>query len=526
MRPTDVSEDQLAFIGSEILKWRGDLLEPTAFQKAIQDTCPILAAPARSDVSDDMAYCFRLAQMRDFWDSWDGSFGRQGPRPNVAAVKATMSTLAMSGIGAYLQQAHGRLKVDTSLQEVFAALGGGTFNTGSYPTIARNLERLSGSLPRLAMEANIAMLKELRQLHPKGGVGKRLLIDGFPVPAWCQQRGAGDRNDPMYARREALLSARTPEASFRYMAYSKGGKIDIAPYEPRANGLPAGHHKWWRGYYLVMIADQATGLPLVWTLISGRYDEAAAIVPLLSRLHSLWPDIGAELIAGDSAWAEEEWCRVCEVDYGIAPIFRLKPSQASKRREELKPGQSRDGSVVAMTGRGQLICSSHERPLDFHSAEVPSRLGLRPGQSSPEGSFRVRGEAPMHGHRTQLRPNSCGRLSLRMSTSWRRLTRYPHHPHGDPKRYAMREAMLLRLNQIEGIGNRLKSGLHLGSEGETRTRILSYSTVEGLFGLGCLSMTALALADQRIQLGIDEPLTAPNVLQLFPAAEADVEVAA
>lgn len=65
--------------------------------------------------------------------------------------------------------------------------------------------------------------------------------------------------------------------------------------------------------------------------------------------------------------------------------------------------------------------------------------------------------------------------------------------------------MQARLNQVEGFFNRLKSGLHLGGEDETRTRLLDRATYEALFSLGALSLTALAVADQRIALGSDVP---------------------
>jgi hypothetical protein len=74
-----------------------------------------------------------------------------------------------------------------------------------------------------------------------------------------------------------------------------------------------------------VIADQVTGLPLVWTVHDASMDEARAIVPLLSFLFSLWPECPAKTIAGDSAWDENEWCRLCEVDYGIHPIFCRHP---------------------------------------------------------------------------------------------------------------------------------------------------------------------------------------------------------
>jgi hypothetical protein len=56
----------------------------------------------------------------------------------------------------------------------------------------------------------------------------------------------------------------------------------------------------------------------------------------------------------------------------------------------LEPGQSRDGSILGFTHEGQLICQ-HGSPLRYHSADVPGRAKLAPGQSNEEGAFRLRG---------------------------------------------------------------------------------------------------------------------------------------
>lgn len=164
---------------------------------------------------------------------------------------------------------------------------------------------------------------------------------------------------------------------------------------------------------------------------------------------------------------------------------------------------SRDGSIRAYTPLGQLVCNRHGKRLLYDTVSRPSRDGLRPGQPTDQRQFRLRGGCT-HTTTGDGRPcEPCGRLGLRMMLDWRRLTRYPHHPHGDPRRYAMRQAMLARLNQAESFFNRLKSGLLLATEGEGRTRLRSRESVEALISVGCLGMTALMLADQRIQHGID-----------------------
>jgi hypothetical protein len=87
-------------------------------------------------------------------------------------------------------------------------------------------------------------------------------------------------------------------------------------------------------------------------------------------------------------------------------------------------------------------------------------------------------------------------LTLKAMEDWSRLTRYPHHPHGDKKKYAMRQALLVRLNHVESLWNRMKSG-GLGNGGAKRIRTLPVDTIEAAMSLRMLSFTGLALADQR-----------------------------
>jgi hypothetical protein len=98
-----------------------------------------------------------------------------------------------------------------------------------------------------------------------------------------------------------------------------------------------------------------------------------------------------------------------------------------------------------------------------------------------------------------------------MQADWSALTRYPHHDHGDPKKHAWREALLVRLNGIEGLWNRLKSA-GLGTQGANRPRVLEMEKVEMLLSLNLLSMSALMLVDQRKQKGLPVNAVPPIAL--------------
>jgi hypothetical protein len=106
-----------------------------------------------------------------------------------------------------------------------------------------------------------------------------------------------------------------------------------------------------------------------------------------------------------------------------------------------------------------------------------------------------------------------------MQIDWSALTRYPHYPQGNPRDYAMREALLVRVNQVDSLFNRLESG-HLATAGATRTRVLAKETVEALISLRLLSFTALTLADERIQKGVGVSLPNGPLAPTHPVASA------
>jgi hypothetical protein len=522
--PGDLNEQQLQYVYAEVLKRRPDF-EPTLFAEAMQKTVPILAAPKITNVVADTETVFSQPEMLEFWRSWQGPQHEKGSDINYSGAKALAFTIGFKGTSAHFEEAHENLEANAKLQAVFdrveaaISISGvlGSFRLPPYSSAMRHVNSAGPACWLEAMKANIEMVKEIRKLNPGKGVGERLLIDGCPIAAWVQQKSG--RKDP---EREAALRKRAPEAGFRMYTFSKSAKGDIDPTQALKPALEGGLSKAWRGYLLVVIADQATGLPLVWTVIDAATDEAAAIVGLLSDLYRLWPDCPAICIAGDSAYDEDPWCRLAEVEYGLAPIFRLHPSHHNSPRPTFKNGESRDGSVLKISGEGHLYCARHGKPLAYDTVDRPPRrqkngTPLRPGQTSAENEFRIRA---ICSHDEPGKP-PCGKLGLRAQINWSALTRIPHHALGRPKLYAFRQAMLVRLNGVEGIFNRLKSR-NLGTQGAGRPRVVNKETVEALLSVSLLSMTALTLADQRAQHGITHtlpsPTTAPAATSGAPAA--------
>jgi hypothetical protein len=493
-RPDQLSEEQLAWIGLELMKTRADFTpaEGDLYLKAMADTTPILAAPRleRAKLHEDLALIWSQKEMRRLWADLEGPVGLRGPKTDYFTAKALMAVMGTAGISAHADDNFAELHA--GLGGVFAALDGGPRELGSYQSALRNMPRLADTIR--VISANVRMVAALADLLPGRGIGERLLIDGMGTPAWVRQVGKGKTD-----KQEAFRRRNNPHAGARAYMHTAGGKRDVSSGDKGEKVLSIG--KFWRGYYTVVIADQVTGLPLVWTVHDASMDEARAIVPLLSLLFGLWPDCPAKTIAGDSAWDENEWCRLCEVDYGIHPIFRRHPNIAPPPVANF----SRDGTVSAITAEGRLICSRHGRELDFSGAQVSGRNGLVPGKTSNESGFRVRGTCKA----------GCGQLGLGMKADWNLVTFYPHYSSGTgagAQRFAMREALLTRLNQMEGIFERVQIGRKLGTDGADRTRIRDLGAHEMLLGLGFASMTAATLADQRRQLGVHVDVLDPGAV--------------
>ncbi len=502
-RPTDLSEEQLAFVMIEVSKRRDNKswLDPDFLLKALADTTPVVAAPKleRGKLADDLELIWSQPEMRSFWNRWDGIRANHGPAPDFATGRGLAMVMGMSGISSHADDAYAELTGNSELWTLVQRL------SGSLPRTPQSYENATKQLPRLecrqeALRTNVAMVKALAQLYPGRGIGERLMIDGMAVPAWCAQRPKGET-----AKQEETHRRLCPEAGPRAITYTKNGKRNVKAGERGSAGSFMRKGKFWRGYYLVCIADQATGLPLVWTTVDANIDEAQAIVPLLSDLARFWgDDFSPELIAGDSAWDEDFWCRMLEVDYGIHPIFRLHRKDTVANVLD----HSRDATVGSMTPHGQLVCAAHRKAMAMIGTELAQRIvlpggrPLRPGQTTKETAFRVRAECS----------KGCGRLGMQMQADWSRLTHYPHHGAGGvavKQRYAMRQAMLTRLNGMEGIWQRLQNGKKIGTKDADRTRIRDKAGHDLLVDLAMLSMTAAALADCRREKGIAVPDISP-----------------
>src|SRR5205807_1505696 len=118
-----------------------------------------------------------------------------------------------------------------------------------------------------ALKANAAMFKGLCELYPGERFGETLLIDGCLFPAWCQQVGKGADEGAEAARRRT-----TPHAGARLIQYQSTGKYNLDPKTSMTAGAFAASANFSRGYFYVVILDQASGWPLVSTVMDAAHD--------------------------------------------------------------------------------------------------------------------------------------------------------------------------------------------------------------------------------------------------------------
>jgi hypothetical protein len=523
-------ENQLRFIMETIAQQRGWDFSVDFFGRALNQTTPLLSVPDMTDPVEDLGLIFSLPEMQRFWNSWDVPRGAAGPKINAEAGKALMALMAMPGLTTHADNAHWLLRRVPELRGVFERAGRDgrvraaedreteihpslreiqPIDPMSYEGVLRGRPKVAQSVTTLAMETNIALAKDLRRLVGDR-VGRGLLLDCVPVPAWAQQKGSGHvEDDPARAALEAIMRRHSPEAGFRSVRQTSGHKEDIkAGDSVSGSEIRSGRVKNWRGYYLAALADQATGLPLVWMVFDAQINEPEALGPLLSRLYRLWPEVGVDWIAGDSAFDTEDCCRLCEVYYGIHPIFRLHDERDDK---DVPRGTVRGDKIKRLTHEGRLVCAVHDCQLDMAALEGPSRNGLNWGDPADRDAFRYRATCPKCALEATRAGRSAPRLSFPASFDFRRLAHFPHHRHGRPELYAFRQAILTtRMSQIESLWQALRGGYLISGTGAGRTRIRERHVHEALVSLAFLGRTALTVVDQRIQAGELNPGGEPD----------------
>jgi hypothetical protein len=509
---------ELLVVTAEVDRARFGSVGEGDYERAWRETMPVAAAPKRDHpIRDLLEHSLGQPEMQEAWRTWTGPRGKRGPEPNYAHAKAMMLFCAGAGLTQHVLALDSLFKVTSGLPEFFGAydaqahageqppLPGMTEHLDvppipmySYPQLRVHMPRLAEPGIAAAWTANIKMLQALRDYFPL--VGRAAFIDGTAYPSWSRQIWGGERGSALDRR----LRGRDDDAGFRAYAHGPVGKVDVDLDAGTFKLFRTGKVKAWRGYYWIVLVDQATGLPLIAVMQDAAINEYLATERLLDRLYERWPDIGLERLIADAGWDNGPQAKLILTKYGAQPIFRAG-NQIGDR------AITTEGKSLAITARGEVLCP-HGACHHVGMPAVP-REGLSPGEAAPDGQFRVRVICPLEKERLQaeragdirrtrdLATRSCGKLSVRSEHHWARLGHYPHHGLGRPDLYAQRQVDIVRLTQIESFINRIKS-LGLANPGAARARMALLVEHEAFMSLGSATLTALTLADQRRRRGI------------------------
>jgi hypothetical protein len=496
------SEEEVMYVVDQAGRQLDEPFDAREFRNAMKKTLPVASMPKLSNFLHDLYYALAQPEMLQlFWPNWKPvEEGERGPKAGHNGTKALLAMAVFLGKSAHLLQNHGSLASNAPMQRIFTWVEAQVvtrlnptgvsilkprFFLAGYKTMLKHVAKLSDpKMYELAMRVNIIMVRAIHKL--KGVNELRLLIDGTDVAAWCEQVGKRD------AVKDAKLRARLPRAAAR--AYSESVRNDAGELEKR-------YKKFWRGYYLVALVDQATGRPLVWTLRNGDWDEAKALQQLLYLLFEYWPDAPVSMVVGDAAWNEPWAYKLC-ADYRIELIARRSKHSLSSTIVEIPEAKSK--RIAAVDRKGIAYCRRHN---DWKNND-PSRRYTNPLKYAgvDRTTNRVRYVCD-HGS------DACGKLGISRDLpglgendksnllSWQLFTYYPTTMEGRPDLHAMRVAMLARRNQVESLFSSLKVGSKLGLQGPSRTRITDFDSLRMMISLSFLMRTAFMLASVRIEAG-------------------------
>lgn len=510
--------DERAYIEyMEPLRRRGPF-DQTLFMKAFRETAPVVAMPRTSDLHFDTFAALCQPEMLEALADWEAAAGERGFAANPAFTRGVLASLIfqtgsrVKGTCMNLAQQPDMVELFWGVEELVAAYAGREpFPSAAreYSTVLDQIAALSfgagqeDGIARRLMRASMQMVKALALLYPDAGIGQVGVVDGTDVAAWCPQNQDG--------------SSRARNAGLKVITYGRNGKETVdsdADVKPMAS-------KVWNGWYLVVLVELKTGLPLVWTLRNAKWDEAAALKELLFLLKEIDPDWPLKTIVGDGAWDEAPQYKLCELDYGIHPVFRRGKGTA-RAEHLLQQGRSKwvartdekpywhatmmSDSIAGYDGRGVVYCREHGAVLSYVGGTWGSRTGLQPGDEADPAGFRVRFEGSC----------GCGRPSLPVGIDWDAFPYYPHHTDGMPDRYAMRLALGTRRNIVESLFSALKTTAHLGLRGAARTRLHDYDTVLTLISLAFGLRSSFLLAGERVQRGLFPDVVPDDVTGLMP----------
>lgn len=189
------------------------------------------------------------------------------------------------------------------------------------------------------IDQNLAIIREFAQKDDR--IGRHCAIDATILPGAFEQYPvtAGSEHE------KALLRGKTAGSIYHGDDYG-------------------------RGWYTLVIADVATGLPLIWrNLLTGAV-KVADVLELVTELQARWPECPIESLVGDSEFAKSADLSFNLVfGHAIQPVFALREN-------------SRIRSTHADTLGAPECCDKFMtlvRPIGFVSRKTRRKRNLEPG---------------------------------------------------------------------------------------------------------------------------------------------------
>ncbi|PTL56142.1 hypothetical protein [Paraconexibacter algicola] len=501
-----------------------------SFLKHLERYHPVCAAPELDDELEDLRLVLEMPRLQQLWCEWpDPPRGRSGPKPHYACAKAVLIVFGWTEAGD-LEEAYNRLTHRAQLRVLFESLermregravphlpglgaSAAELKMASYPTVARQLPLVAETLMPLVDACRVDLLRELVGYFPDAPIGEVLSIDGTDHPLWIPQRGYKEDDE-----REQKLRERVPNARFRAWgddSKGAGGKRELGRED---KVTVTGFKKKWRGTYELPLCDLVTGMPVVRR--SQTENEHFGLVPLLSDLYRLWPDVGLQIVTGDSAFDQAISHRLLVVNYGVQGCFPLHDKRGDR---QFPPGASKNGSVWGTDPNGRLYCGICRKPMDLNEQSLFPRRYRVDGkvQVDEHGNSRnlyagVENEPDKHRVRATCADH--GRPGVSMSANWKLLGGLPHYPEGRPDLYGKRLAIMARRSMSETYNSRLKTARRMCTPGPDRTRHNDPRTLNALLEIAALSFVAQQVYDERRQRGISGRFGLPATGKTPPAA--------